>query len=521
MGTLWPIAVPPVALVAGVLILWLGLRGRRVDDHPVCRKCGRDLTGVESPRCPECGQPADRPRVGNRERRPILLAAGGTLATVALLVTLIGGAWLLTPERSAGHKPAWLLQFESGLALARPRKVAADELVRRLRVNELDAEQAAEVAALFLEHQSDAALAWEPAKGDFVRMAHQRRHVDEPDWQTFLERGAAAGLSVRRIVWLPPDHAETRPAALGVTSVLFTDAEDLVGSPVVAAEVDPTKFRLDTVSSHPVYLCVERTDGISGQWEGEYGERAIIDGDGVRNIGGGDGNSQDRLVLHEPILHQFDSKVTGPQIVLIPIPVEAVAGPASVTSRARTLNPYDIGGRTVGLARPRAGVDVPRFPLRLVADADESVRAVEAGESPALSTTNVPAEVLRWMTVALRSGVGDRRKSAGVTLRPIFDVDADGPPLAYAVHADAGDGWRRVGSLAWRPGDPHRGVAMTDVQSLALDPLDDPPVTLRLVPDVRVAERQITPRTMRGGTVTFGPAKLAWPAEVAELVDGK
>ncbi len=31
--------------VAGVVALVLGLRGRRIDDHPICRKCGFDLVG--------------------------------------------------------------------------------------------------------------------------------------------------------------------------------------------------------------------------------------------------------------------------------------------------------------------------------------------------------------------------------------------------------------------------------------------------------------------------------------------
>src|SRR5690606_6583837 len=46
----------------GAALLSLGLRGRRVNDHPICRKCGFDLVGREDldqtwgdAVCTECG----------------------------------------------------------------------------------------------------------------------------------------------------------------------------------------------------------------------------------------------------------------------------------------------------------------------------------------------------------------------------------------------------------------------------------------------------------------------------------
>src|SRR5690349_6074803 len=52
------LTVPPAAtLLLGVVLLALGLRGRRVGDHPYCRRCGFDLFGLPPahPACPECG----------------------------------------------------------------------------------------------------------------------------------------------------------------------------------------------------------------------------------------------------------------------------------------------------------------------------------------------------------------------------------------------------------------------------------------------------------------------------------
>lgn len=41
----------------GLALFWRGWRGRRVDNHPWCRKCCFDLKGVwpGAAKCPECG----------------------------------------------------------------------------------------------------------------------------------------------------------------------------------------------------------------------------------------------------------------------------------------------------------------------------------------------------------------------------------------------------------------------------------------------------------------------------------
>src|SRR5688500_6972626 len=84
-------ATVPLALAAGVgfVLAWAGWRGRRVNNHPLCRRCGFDLTGrpPDSARCAECGADlSDRCaiRVGQRECRRRPLAAG----VVLILLTL-------------------------------------------------------------------------------------------------------------------------------------------------------------------------------------------------------------------------------------------------------------------------------------------------------------------------------------------------------------------------------------------------------------------------------------------------
>jgi predicted amidophosphoribosyltransferase len=69
--------------IIGLLLLRLGLAGRILDDHPICRQCGFDLTGKPkgSSRCAECGadlQNGHAVRIGHHQRRrgPFVMGLG-------------------------------------------------------------------------------------------------------------------------------------------------------------------------------------------------------------------------------------------------------------------------------------------------------------------------------------------------------------------------------------------------------------------------------------------------------------
>lgn len=53
--------LPTIAFIGlaalGLALFWRGWRGRRIDNHPWCRKCRFDLKGLwpGAARCPECG----------------------------------------------------------------------------------------------------------------------------------------------------------------------------------------------------------------------------------------------------------------------------------------------------------------------------------------------------------------------------------------------------------------------------------------------------------------------------------
>src|SRR2546421_8645663 len=106
-------------LFIAVLILLLGgglavyaLRGRQIDNHPICRKCGFDLFGLgESTRCPECGTELSAAgiRLGHRAVRRGALAGGIvvlTPAAVVLAALSVAAARHVDPNR---YKPVWWL----------------------------------------------------------------------------------------------------------------------------------------------------------------------------------------------------------------------------------------------------------------------------------------------------------------------------------------------------------------------------------------------------------------------------
>ncbi len=136
------VSVFVVGFLPGVLLLIAGRRGKRIDDHPVCRGCGFDLFGTREPipdkhpKCPECGTRRE-PKVGNRKRRGKL-----TLAGVFLMLTSIGvaGAWgygQFGAAQIAQYKPMWLLRFEARSGTSNTAAIALGEMIARFQNGKL------------------------------------------------------------------------------------------------------------------------------------------------------------------------------------------------------------------------------------------------------------------------------------------------------------------------------------------------------------------------------------------------
>ena len=143
---LWPAAL---ALAAIALLIW-SWRGRRVGEHPHCRRCGFDLFGNPAAnRCGECGADLTRRRavaVGLRRRRPLV-------AATALFLALACGAWGGFSAKSAGlfdRKPDWLLRWELSFDSRRPAALdeLADRIENKFRLSQFNVAGRQEVALL-------------------------------------------------------------------------------------------------------------------------------------------------------------------------------------------------------------------------------------------------------------------------------------------------------------------------------------------------------------------------------------
>ncbi len=158
MGVLPIIAM--CALAIGLALALIGWRGRRIDDHPVCRKCKFDLDGVFPAirTCPECGRDLSNARsvgTGNRRPRWIFLIPGGTLLAVVLMTGGLIITLFFAGSSLNKHKPAWILLLEARWTDAARASDAIDELVARYEGNDLSGGQIDRFVTLALDERAD------------------------------------------------------------------------------------------------------------------------------------------------------------------------------------------------------------------------------------------------------------------------------------------------------------------------------------------------------------------------------
>ena len=197
-----PIAV--LAAVAGVALLALGLRGRRVDDHPLCRRCGYDLTGTPADRCPECGRDLSAARstkTGHRRRRPGLVAGGLALLLPSLAVLAAIAYVAASGVDVQGYKPQLLLRMESRSSDPATADAAAAELARRYDDDGLSPASVAALVDAVLAKQADPSRPWdEEAEGVLVERMRFRGDVTDGQWADFIVNGSDMSIEARSAV---------------------------------------------------------------------------------------------------------------------------------------------------------------------------------------------------------------------------------------------------------------------------------------------------------------------------------
>lgn len=198
-----------ITLVAGLGLLatWLGLRGRRINDHPICRKCRFDLIGVypvddasRDARCPECGRTLNAKRAirfGARQKRPFVLTIGALLLLAAIA---IGGAWGWGRASSFNWntiKPTWWLVIETDSQSAAIAGAALDELAIRAANSELPRGTHDRLVQRALAIQADPIAIWHTGWGDLVDIAIGQEWLTEELTLQYAENLPALTVQVR------------------------------------------------------------------------------------------------------------------------------------------------------------------------------------------------------------------------------------------------------------------------------------------------------------------------------------
>lgn len=187
-------AVAPLgALGVGAVLLRRGVRGDQIDDHPLCRHCGFDLTGRPGAAklCSECGSDLSTTgaiRIGHRERRSRLLWAGGSLCAIAAVVL---GAWVwavLSGINLNPYKPLWILRSDAQSASGAVSDAALTEVNARLAGGKLSDAQITRFADLSLDVQADRAIAWNVKWGDFIENARKAKKLSQTQWKRYAQQ---------------------------------------------------------------------------------------------------------------------------------------------------------------------------------------------------------------------------------------------------------------------------------------------------------------------------------------------
>jgi hypothetical protein len=179
-----------LAFALGLALLSLGLRGRSINDHPICRRCKFDLIGngdqTEKAKCPECGSTLSGSRSiqrGSRARRPVLIVLG-----VFLLLAGAGGIGALQWARATKYdwnkaKPAWLLLREA--QQPKPDDGVLKELRARLTPGRLSADQTRRLIDRALAVQADSSIPWSWRWGDIIEFARPEGLVSDAQWSAY------------------------------------------------------------------------------------------------------------------------------------------------------------------------------------------------------------------------------------------------------------------------------------------------------------------------------------------------
>lgn len=208
-------ALPLALLVVTLIVAYLIGRGRRVGDHPTCRRCDFDLFGnADAERCPECGADLGRPRARAIGERHVRHGWKRAAMALAFVFAFWAGAKMyatFTGLKVVEYKPASMLVDDLSALDQQRRAAAVRELRRRLAADKLDLEPQlkflADLPALLTGEAQPSLLELDTLTAEIYEKLPSDRPVSLlPYWEALATIAASQGdqrqrTAVGRLLW--------------------------------------------------------------------------------------------------------------------------------------------------------------------------------------------------------------------------------------------------------------------------------------------------------------------------------
>jgi len=183
-----------VLCTLGIFTLYFALRGRLISNNPHCQGCKFDLVGLELNRdsiCPECGKPIvpDTPtiQIGLRKRRSIL----ATLALLLILVGSVGIAWPTVSQMPSIKNFDWYAKFPDFMLLkleASGNKKALHTLHDRLIPGTLSDDSLQALITRSFAMIDDKSVVWDERWGDVLIYALLSEKMTQEQIHQYFEK---------------------------------------------------------------------------------------------------------------------------------------------------------------------------------------------------------------------------------------------------------------------------------------------------------------------------------------------
>jgi hypothetical protein len=188
----------PLGLSAS--FIFRGLRGFRVGDHPICRRCAFDLFGqpVGTVICGECGSPLSQPNsvlIGHHQRRKGLILAGIFILIPVLLTAGILLCVLIDDINWMRYAALRLVIWRAESPDRTTRSPAVAELLRRC--SSLESKDLDRVVDVGLSYQGDLTKPWDPKWGDVLEQAKHDGKMSAERWQRYVDQAWQGTLALK------------------------------------------------------------------------------------------------------------------------------------------------------------------------------------------------------------------------------------------------------------------------------------------------------------------------------------